>query len=247
MKKFRILMRFIRKDLLRYITAIIFSGIAVVFSIISPMVISFTVDSVIGNEPMDLPGWLMKLVSDFGGRDALRENIWVLGLMFVLLTFFTGIFQYTKNRWFAISTENATKNIRDTLYDHLQHMEYHEHVKSQTGDLTQRCTADVETMRKFMANQVTQVGEILFTVTITLIVMTRLNGELTLYSLCVVPFIFLASIIFFTKVKNTFLEVEEADSELHATLQENLTGVRVVRAFGRQSYEIDKFKVKMKP
>ncbi|NLM10809.1 MAG: ABC transporter ATP-binding protein [Clostridiaceae bacterium] len=244
MKKFRILMRFIRKDLLRYITAIIFSGIAVVFSIISPMVISFTVDSVIGNEPMDLPGWLMKLVSDFGGRDALRENIWVLGLMFVLLTFFTGIFQYTKNRWFAISTENATKNIRDTLYDHLQHMEYHEHVKSQTGDLTQRCTADVETMRKFMANQVTQVGEILFTVTITLIVMTRLNGELTLYSLCVVPFIFLASIIFFTKVKNTFLEVEEADSELHATLQENLTGVRVVRAFGRQSYEIDKFKVK---
>jgi len=244
MKRLKILLQFTKKNLLRYFLAIIFSGIAVIFSIISPMVISFTVDSVIGDEPMDLPDWLMTRVSDFGGRDALRENIWILGLLFVLLTLLTGIFQYIKNRWFAISTENATKNIRDTLYDHLQHMEYHEHVKSQTGDLTQRCTADVETMRKFMANQVTQVGEILFTVVFTLIVMVGLNVELTLYSLAVVPFIFLVSVIFFTKVKKTFLEVEATDSELHATLQENLTGVRVVRAFGRQAYEIDRFKVK---
>lgn len=241
MKKLRILKDFMKGNLFKYFAAVIFSGIAVVFSILSPMVISFTVDSVIGDEPMDLPAWLMKLVSDFGGRDALRGNIWVLGLLFVFLTLMTGVFQYIKNRWFAVSTENATKNIRDALYDHLQHMEYYEHVRSQTGDLTQRCTADVETVRKFMANQVTQVGEILFTVAVTLVVMVRLNVELTLYSLCVVPFIFLASVIFFTKVKKTFLEVEEADSELHATLQENLTGVRVVRAFGRQEYEIEKF------
>lgn len=243
MSKIKILMQFIKNNLTRYIAALIFSGFAVVFSIFSPMVISFTVDSVIGTEPIELPNWLMKHVSNFGGREALRQNIWVLGLLFVLLTLITGIFQYIKNRWFAISTENATKNIRDTLYDHLQHMEYHEHVKSQTGDLTQRCTADVETMRKFMANQITQVGEILFTVILTLIVMIQLNVELTMYSLCVVPFIFLASVIFFTKVKKTFHEVEEADSKLHTTLQENLTGVRVVRAFGKQAYEIDKFKV----
>jgi len=244
MKRLKILLQFTRKNLLRYFLAIIFSGIAVVFSIISPMVISFTVDSVIGEEPINLPEWIMMKVLVFGGRDALRENIWILGLLFVILTLLTGIFQYIKNRWFAISTENATKNIRDTLYDHLQHMEYHEHVKSQTGDLTQRCTADVETMRKFMANQVTQVGEILFTVIFTLVVMLRLNVELTMYSLVVVPLIFLVSVVFFAKVKKTFLEVEQTDSELHATLQENLTGVRVVRAFGRQNYEIEKFRGK---
>jgi len=244
MKRLKILLQFTRKNMLRYFLAIIFSGIAVVFSIISPMVISFTVDSVIGEEPINLPEWIMMKVLVFGGRDALRENIWILGLLFVILTLLTGIFQYIKNRWFAISTENATKNIRDTLYDHLQHMEYHEHVKSQTGDLTQRCTADVETMRKFMANQVTQVGEILFTVIFTLVVMLRLNVELTMYSLVVVPLIFLVSVVFFAKVKKTFLEVEQTDSELHATLQENLTGVRVVRAFGRQNYEIEKFRGK---
>lgn len=233
-----------KKNLLRYGMAILFSGVAVLVSVINPMIISFTVDSVIGTEPINLPSWLMKLIEDYGGREALAPKIWVLGLIFVMLTLISGFFQYLKGRWVAISTENAAKNIRDTLYDQLQHMEYHEHVKAQTGDLTQRATSDVETTRNFLANQVTQVGEILFTVAITLITMLSVNVKLTLYSLCVIPFIFTASIIFFTKVKKTFRKVEQTDSELHTTIQENLTGVRVVKAFGRQSYEINKFREK---
>jgi ATP-binding cassette subfamily B protein len=246
MRRIKILKQFMKKNILRYFTAVIFSGIAVFFSIINPMIISFTVDSVIGTKPMNLPGWLMQLVEQYGGRNALIKKLWVLGLIFIILTLLSGFLQYLRGRWVAISTENAAKTCRDTLYDHLQHMEFYEHVKAQTGDLTQRSTADVETVRKFLANQVPQVGEILFNVTITLIAMLAINVELTLYSLCVVPFIFLASIIFFTRVKKTFQEVEESDSELHTTIQENLTGVRVVKAFGRQNYEIEKFREKNK-
>ncbi|HEY8500454.1 MAG TPA: ABC transporter ATP-binding protein [Clostridia bacterium] len=241
MKRLRILKQFMKKNLLRYFSAIVFSGIAVIFSIISPMVISFTVDSVIGSEPMNLPDWLIKAVESYGGREALKENLWLLGVIFVLLTLITGVFQYLRGRWIAISTENGAKNIRDTIYDQLQHMEYYEHVKSQTGDLTQRSTADVETTRNFLSGQLPQVGEIIINVTLTLITMLSINAELTLYSLCVIPFIFLASAVFFTKVRKVFRQVEQSDSELHTTIQENLTGVRVVKAFGRQSYEIDKF------
>lgn len=244
MKRLKILKQFMNKNLLRYGIAILFSGVAVLVSVINPMIISFTVDSVIGTEPINLPQRLVKLIEDYGGREALAPKIWVLGLIFVVLTLISGLFQYLKGRWVAISTENAAKNIRDTLYDQLQHMEYHEHVKAQTGDLTQRATSDVETTRNFLANQVTQVGEILFTVAITLAAMLSMNIKLTLYSLCVIPFIFMASIIFFTKVKKTFRKVEQTDSELHTTIQENLTGVRVVKAFGRQSYEINKFREK---
>ncbi|MBP7175456.1 MAG: ABC transporter ATP-binding protein [Thermoclostridium sp.] len=246
MKRLRILKQFMKKNLLRYYTAIIFSGIGVLVSVINPMVISFTVDSVIGTEPMNLPGWMMKLVDRFGGREGLSPRIWALGLIFVVLTLISGLFQYLKSRWISMSCENAAKNIRDTMYDHLQHMEYYEHVKSQTGDLTQRCSSDVETTRNFLSNQVPQVGEILFNVVLTLVTMLSINVELTLYSLCVIPFIFLASFIFFTKVKKTFQKVEQTDSEMHTTIQENLTGVRVVKAFGRQSHEIDKFAVKNK-
>ncbi len=244
MKRLLFLRQFLKKNLLRYFTAIGFSGIAVLFSILNPMVISFTVDSVIGSEPMKLPDWLLQWVESFGGREALSQKLWIPGLAFVLLTLITGVFQYMKGRWVAISTENGAKIIRDTLYDHLQHMEYHEHVKEQTGDLTQRSTADVETVRKYLAGQVPQVGEIAITVVSTLVTMLSINVGLTLYSLCVIPFIFVASVVFFTKVKTTFKKVEQTDSEMHTTLQENLTGVRVVRAFGRQGYEIEKFREK---
>jgi ATP-binding cassette subfamily B protein len=233
-----------KRNLLRYFTAILFSGIAVLVAVINPMIFSFTVDSVIGNETMMLPDWLMTLVTNYGGRETLMQKLWILSLIYIGLTLITGVFQYLKGRWVSISVENGAKKIRDTMYDHLQHMEYYEHVKAQTGDLTQRCTSDVETTRKFLEHQLPQVGEILFTVVITLITMLSINVELTLYSLCVIPFIFLASVVFFTKVKKTFRKVEQTDSEMHTTLQENLTGVRVVKAFGRQSYEIGKFKEK---
>ncbi|NLY19095.1 MAG: ABC transporter ATP-binding protein, partial [Clostridiaceae bacterium] len=227
MKKINIMKQFMGKNILRYFFAILFSGIAVLISVFNPLIVSFTVDSIIiGSEPIKLPGWLMQPVMNFGGKEALAEKLWILGLIYVLLTLMAGLFQYLRGRWISISTENAAKKIRDTIYDHLQHMEYSEHIKSQTGDLLQRSTTDVETVRKYMANQIPQVGEILFTVIITLITMLSINVKLTLYSLCVVPLIFITSIIFFTKVKKTFRLVEESDSELHTTLQENLTGVR---------------------
>ncbi|NLM27572.1 MAG: ABC transporter ATP-binding protein [Clostridiaceae bacterium] len=240
-KRLKFLKQFMRKNLLRYFSAIIFSGISVLFSVLSPMTVSFAIDSVIGSEPMNLPGWLMRMVENYGGREALRGNLWILGLIFLLLQLLAGVFQYLRGRWIAVSTENAAKNMRDTIYNHLQHMEYYEHVKSQTGDLTQRSTADVETTRNFLSGQLPQVGEILMNVTLTLIAMLSINVGLTLYSLCVVPFIFIASAVFFTKVRKVFRKVEQSDSELHTTLQENLTGVRVVKAFGRQSHEIEKF------
>lgn len=244
MKKISLMKQFMKKNVLRYVIAILFSGVAVVVSIFNPLIISFTIDSVIGTEPMNLPEWLLRLIIDFGGREALAQKLWIPGLIYILLTILGGLFQYLRGRWISISTENAAKKIRDTLYDHLQHMEFGEHIKSQTGDLTQRSTTDVETVRKYLANQVPQVGEILFTVILTLIAMLQVNVKLTLYSLCVIPLIFITSIVFFTKVKKTSRLVEESDSQLHTTLQENLTGVRVVKAFGRQSYEIEKFNEK---
>ena len=202
MKRIKILRQFMKRNLFRYFTAILFSGIAVLVAVINPMIFSFTVDSVIGNETMMLPDWLMTLVTNYGGRETLMQKLWILSLIYIGLTLITGVFQYLKGRWVSISVENGAKKIRDTMYDHLQHMEYYEHVKAQTGDLTQRCTSDVETTRKFLEHQLPQVGEILFTVVITLITMLSINVELTLYSLCVIPFIFLASVVFFTKVKN---------------------------------------------
>ena len=97
-KRLKFLKQFMRKNLLRYFSAIIFSGISVLFSVLSPMTVSFAIDSVIGSEPMNLPGWLMRMVENYGGREALRGNLWILGLIFLLLQLLAGVFQYLRGR-----------------------------------------------------------------------------------------------------------------------------------------------------
>ena len=109
MKRIKILRQFMKRNLLRYFTAILFSGIAVLVAVINPMIFSFTVDSVIGNETMMLPDWLMTLVTNYGGRETLMQKLWILSLIYIGLTLITGVFQYLKGRWVSISVENGAK------------------------------------------------------------------------------------------------------------------------------------------
>jgi ATP-binding cassette subfamily B protein len=123
----------------------------------------------------------------------------------------------------------------------LQKLPYDYHVKARTGDLIQRCSSDVETIRRFLAMQVPEMARAVFLTVFTISFMIGENVMLTILSLVMVPIIFVFSYVFFKKCRAAFLRTDEKEGELSATLQENLSGVRVVRAFGRQRHEIDKF------
>jgi ATP-binding cassette subfamily B protein len=225
----------------RYVGAILAVGLATLFSLASPLVLRVLIDSVIGNEPMLMPQWLFAVIEAIGGKSVLAKNLWLGGLLIVLLTLLRGTFLYLKGKWSAIAAESAAKSMREQLYDHLQHLTYDYHVKAKTGDLIQRCTSDVETIRRFLAVQFIEVGRAIFMLGAVLPIMLSLNVKMTIISLFVVPIVFTFAVIFFTKVRKAFQLSDEAEGELSTVLQENLTGVRVVRAFARQVYEIDKF------
>jgi ATP-binding cassette subfamily B protein len=152
-----------------------------------------------------------------------------------------GIFIFFKGKWSAIAAETIAKNIRTKLFNHIQYLSYDTHVKLETGDLVQRCTSDIDTVRQFLSVQVTEVARTLFFIIISITVMFFLNIKMTLIAISIVPFIFGFSFIFFLKIKKIFKQSDEAEGRMSTILQENLTGVRVVRAFARQSYEINKF------
>ncbi len=190
---------------------------------------------------MDVPHLLLKSILFIGGRDALRQKLWICGLAVVLITVIRGIFLFLKGKLSAQASESIAKNTREKLYDHLQNLSYDYHVKAETGDLIQRCTSDVETIRKFFAIQFVEIGRGIFMILIVGIIMFNINVKLALVSIAIVPIIFLFAVIFFSKVKKKFKLCDEAEARLSTALQENLTGVRVVRAFARQKYEIDKF------
>lgn len=225
----------------RYLGAILAVGFATLFSLSTPLVLRFLIDSVIGNEPLQMPHWLLSVFVAVGGKSKWAQHLWLGGLLIVMLTALRGTFLYLKGKWSALASESMAKRMRERLFDHLQHLTYEYHVKARTGDLIQRCTSDVETVRRFIAVQFIEVGRAIFLLGAVLPIMLSLNVRMTVISLFVVPIVFTFAVIFFSKVRRAFQLSDEAEGELSTILQENLTGVRVVRAFARQVYEMDKF------
>ncbi|MBU3112878.1 ABC transporter ATP-binding protein [Clostridium lacusfryxellense] len=224
-----------------YITAILSVAAATFIAMLEPMVIKVTIDSVIGNKPMDVPLAMQKLVLLLGGTKVLWANLWICALILITLTCMRGIFLFLSGNFSARASENIAKNMRVNLYDHIQNLPYGYHVKSESGDLIQRCTSDVDTVRKFFATQMVEIGRAFFIVIFAIIMMLSLNKTMTVIAMLVVPFIFIYSYVFFYKVKNTFEKSDAQEGVLTTVLQENLSGVRVVKAFGRQSFEIEKY------
>ena len=230
-----------RGNRLLYFGSIIFVGLATLLSLVSPLIMRFTLDNVIYGRSMELPAFLDRIVVGFGGIDGLRRNLWICGLALLAITIVNGVFQFVKGRWSAAAAESIAKQLRDDLYDHIQRLPYDSHVKAETGDLIQRCTSDVETVRRFLSVQLVELGRAIIMLVAAIFIMIKIDKQMTLASVLVVPIIFTFAFAFFIKVQKAFLKADESEGRLSNILQENLTGVRVVRAFGRQVYEDEKF------
>ena len=241
MRNLKLLWSFMKGNRLMYFGAIISIGLATLFSFFSPLVIRLTIDSIIGGREINAPGIVLRMIETVGGTSMLAKNLWICGLLLILISALNGIFTFLKGKWTAVASETTARNIRNNLYDHLQHVHYDYHVKAETGDVLQRCTSDVDTIRAFLAVQFVEIGRALFMLTLALTIMLSLDVRMTLISMIVVPFIFTFAIVFFMRVKKAFKASDEAEGRLSNVLQENLVGVRVVRAFARQDYETDKF------
>ena len=173
--------------------------------------------------------------------DVLSRNIWICALSLVTLTCTRGIFLFLRGKLSAQAAENIARNMREKLYDHIQNLPYGYHVNAESGDLIQRCTSDVDTVRKFFASQMVEIGRAFFIVTFAIIMMLSLNKKMTVIAMVIVPIIFIFSYVFFYKIKHTFEKADVQEGVLTSVLQENLSGVRVVKAFGRQNFEIEKY------
>ncbi len=224
-----------------YLASIIAIGFATLFSFASPLIIRYTIDSVIGGTAMEAPLWVINMVEYLGGQSVLKQNLWLCSLGLILLSIINGIFTYYKGKWSAVASESIAQNMRDALYDRLQNVNYDYYVKAETGDLIQRCTSDVDTVRRFLSMQLVEVGRAIFMLVMAMAIMFSLSVGMTLLAMSIIPVIFLFSTLYYVKIKDIFLECDESEGKLSAVLQENLTGVRVVRAFARQPYEREKF------
>ena len=237
----KLLWRFLRGSKLFFIISMLTAAVAALADMVSPQIIRMAVDNALGGKEAGLPAYVQALVDRFGGFSYLGEHIWIMAVAILIVAGVKVLAQYCFRVYNTKGAETLTKTMRDQLFGHIERLPYAWHARHRTGDIIQRCTSDIDTMKRFVSEQMTSIFRILVLLALSLGFMISMNWKLTLIAMAPVPWIILRSFYFHKKIGAAFLDCDENEGKLSAMAQENLTGVRVVRAFGRERYEKDRF------
>ena len=239
--KAAMIFRFLKPCLPLMLTGLFFSAMITVCQAFIPQVIRISVDGVLGSDLSKIPEWVKALLSEETIRENPGKMLTIAALAVILLAAINIAANYYSKVFAAKGSESFVKGMRDQLYDHIQKLPYSWHVKNQTGDIIQRCTSDVDVVRNFVTNQLMEVFRIIFLIVFYMVIMFSMNVKISLIAVSFFPIVILYSGYFFSKIAQHFQEADEAEGILSSVVQENLTGVRVVRAFGRESFERKRF------
>ena len=239
--KAALIFRFLKPCLPLMLTGLFFSAMITVCQAFIPQVIRISVDGVLGSDLSKIPEWVKALLSEETIRENSGKMLTIAALAVILLAAINIAANYYSKVFAAKGSESFVKGMRDQLYDHIQKLPYSWHVKNQTGDIIQRCTSDVDVVRNFVTNQLMEVFRIIFLIVFYMVIMFSMNVKISLIAVSFFPIVILYSGYFFSKIAQHFQEADEAEGILSSVVQENLTGVRVVRAFGRESFERKRF------
>ena len=236
-----LLRHFLKGSKRLFAAGIAFSALTTLFNLVNPKIIAFTVDSVLGDKPVRAPGFVLRLLPRIGGVGFLRENLWAVALAVVGLAALSAATSYGRSLLNSMAAERLVERIRNLLFEHIVRLPFSWHVQNRTGDILQRCTSDVETVKRFVAEQTTDLFRVLLLLTLSLVFLFRINVRLTLVAAGFIPVIVGYSAFFHGLIRKRFLAADEKEGEVSALVQENLSGARIVRAFGQEAREKERF------
>lgn len=241
----QLFMKYLKGLRLRLVSLI---GIVIAYvslTLISPLLFAFLIDNVINQEPIT-SYWLIQYSNLFGGVNQIRDNLWLAALMIIAVNLVIFVLMYFRGRLNGVISERYVEKLRNDLYEHLQYYPYHAHVNAKSGDLIQRCTSDVDTVRRFLAGQVSELVYAISMAIIAMFILIQMNLKLALIAMISLPFLVIFAYVFFMRMQKVFTSSDEAEGELSTVLQESLSGVRVVKAFNREVFELERFDEKNK-
>ena len=242
--KTKLVTRYLRGSWPHFALALLLSMLSTGFNALTPQVIGVTVDSVLGTQTPRVPAWLLDLLHWDGLRAQPLRALWIAAGAVILTALLRGVCTFGQRTQLSRGSEGFVKSIRDELFRHIQYLSFAWHKHNPTGDIIQRCTSDVDVIRNFVCNQLIEVFRTVFLIVLYVWIMLRMDVRLTTVTLAFTPVVGLSSGVFYRRISSRFQVADEAEGELTTCTQENLTGVRVVRAFGRERFEEEKFEQK---
>lgn len=230
---------FLKGSVALFVIVIFTSLVSTLLSTLVPKIVGFTIDSVIGDEKV--PESYVGLVELFGGINNVKANIWIIAVVVAVIAAVTFVFQYCRMYFNTRANQVLMRRMRNTLFTHIQRLPLSWQTKNNTGDIIQRCTSDADTISNFISNQLVSLFRIILLLVLSLVFMFTTDVRMAAIAAAFIPLLIGYSLFFYFKAGKRFKKCDEEEGVLSTYAQENLTGVRVVRAFGRERYERDKF------
>ncbi|MBO7373171.1 MAG: hypothetical protein J6U19_02960, partial [Oscillospiraceae bacterium] len=202
--------RFLRGSRLLFLTSMLASAVAALADMVSPQIVRVAVDHVLGSASTEtLPAFAVRLISRAGGVAALRQNIWILALAVVAVAVVKAAAQYGYEVSKTAASETLVKTMRDSLFSHIERLPYVWHMKNRTGDIIQRCTSDIDTLKNFLAEQMTNLIRIVILLALSVAFMLGMNPRLKLIAMLPVPVIIGSSLYLHRKIGEAILACDE--------------------------------------
>lgn len=212
---------FLRKYRFKLLGGLILTTFISVLAIVNPYVSGMIVDDVIQGGQYDL--------------------LWKLVLILLFVTLIRGALRFFYQVIFEVCSQGVLYDMRDVVYRRLLTEDFAFYSKKKTGDLMSRQTGDMEAIRHFVAYIIYQVYENILLFCFALFMIFTVNVKLALCMLIVLPFTAITTAKQSKEVRPTFQRIRDCFSSLNAFVQENVSGNRVVKAFAKEDFEIEKF------
>ena len=232
---------FLRGSKAYFIIAVVCISLMNLLALIVPRVISYTVDTLITGKESDLPAFIVDATESIGGSAYIREHLYLIAVFLMVIGALSALCNYLYRYYNNKGAETLVETMRNEIFAHIARLPFSWHTKNQTGDIIQRCTSDVDAVKNFVSGQLTEVFRVVLMVAFSLYFMFTINVKLALIAVILIPINIAYSAYGHKRMGKIFEEADVEEGKLSAVVQENLTGVRVVRAFGRELFEKERF------
>ena len=232
---------FLRGSKAYFIIAVVCISLMNLLALIVPRVISYTVDTLITGKESDLPAFIVDAIDSIGGPAYIREHLYLIAVFLMVIGALSALCNYLYRYYNNKGAETLVETMRNEIFAHIARLPFSWHTKNQTGDIIQRCTSDVDAVKNFVSGQLTEVFRVVLMVAFSLYFMFTINVKLALIAVILIPINIAYSAYGHKRMGKIFEEADVEEGKLSAVVQENLTGVRVVRAFGRELFEKERF------
>ncbi len=185
---------------------------------------------------------LLRLLIDEGIAPLNLRRVWQVAGALVVVAVVRGVFNFLQSYWAEVASQGVAYDLRNVIFEKLQKLSFSYHDRAQTGKLMTRMTSDVELVRHFVGRGVLMLASAFIMLLGTLGMMFWMNRRLALVVSVVIPLILAVFGVFIRRIMPISLSVQRKLGALNTILQENLAGMRVVKAFAREEYELQRYR-----